>query len=261
MAKGVYSFRFWMLRMHLVRQEGLCLNNSSNNIRKTPAMKKITLFSVLFLLSILVNGQVNKVSIGISGSPDFYNYQFKSIPGFEHEYKTKTNYSIGMSMNYNFAERLSVKTGLLFSTKGYVLDYSWLIAETNDPLLAQESNINISYLDIPVLISYDLLRLDKLSLFTSTGIVASFLIKENEISTMGDGTEKETEYSKTMFNQSFNKTLLAIDLEIGLKYNFNEKLFMSIAPYLRYGLNKISDEVLESNPLSYGASLGMHLNL
>ena len=224
-------------------------------------MKKTSLFSILLLLTILVNGQVNKLSIGIIGSPDFYNYQFKSIPGFDHEYKTKTNYSLGLSMNYNFAEKISVKTGLLFSTKGYILDYSWGNIEPNDPLIPLESNINVSYIDIPVLVSYDFVHQDKLSLFASTGIVTSFLIKEKEISKMGDGSEKETEFSKTGLNQKFNKTIFAIDLELGLKYNLSEKLFISIAPYLRYGLNKISDEVLESNPMSYGASFGFHFNL
>ena len=224
-------------------------------------MKKIILFSVFVLFAILANGQNNKLSIGITGSPDFYNYQFKSSQGFEHEYNTKVNYSLGLSLKYNFAERYSVKTGLLFSTKGYILDYSWLIAQTNDPLIAQKSNINLSYLDIPVLVSYEFYQRDKLSLYTSTGLIMSFLINEDETSTMGDGTEKETEFSKTTFNQTFNNTLLAIDLEFGLKYNLNKKLFISLAPYLRYGLNKISDEVLESNPISYGASFGIHLNL
>ncbi|MDD2529040.1 MAG: outer membrane beta-barrel protein [Lentimicrobiaceae bacterium] len=112
----------------------------------TQTMKKTSLFLVLFLLVLLANGQVNKISIGIIGSPDFYNYQFKSVPGFEHEYKTKINYSLGLSINYNFAENASVKTGLLFSTKGYILEYSWAIAEPNDPLIPQESNIECQLL-------------------------------------------------------------------------------------------------------------------
>ncbi|MDD4598777.1 MAG: outer membrane beta-barrel protein [Lentimicrobiaceae bacterium] len=165
----------------------------------TQTMKKTSLFLVLFLLVLLANGQVNKISIGIIGSPDFYNYQFKSVPGFEHEYKTKINYSLGLSINYNFAENASVKTGLLFSTKGYILEYSWAIAEPNDPLIPQESNISVSYLDMPLLVSYDFLHLDNLSI--------------------------------------------------------------SVAPCLRYGLNTISDEVIESNPISDGANFGFFLNL
>lgn len=150
---------------------------------------------------------------------------------------------------------------MLFSTKGYILLYSWGNFEPNDPLIPLESNINLSYIDIPVLVSYDYVQDDKLSLFAASGVVTSFLIKEKEISKMGDGTEKETEFSKTGLNQKFNKTLFAIDLELGLKYNLSGKLFISIAPYFRYGLNKISDEVLESNPISYGASFGFHFNL
>ena len=224
-------------------------------------MKRSILISTLLLLASLVNAQDSKFSIGITGSPDIYNYEFKPIPDFYHTYKTKTNYSIGLSVSYNFAERFSVKSGLLYSTKGYILNYSWIGAEPNDPFIPVESNMNINYLDVPVLISYDFLQLDKLSLFTSSGIVASFLIDENETSTMGDGSEKETDFSRVMFNQSFNNTLVAIDLEVGLNYNINQKVYVSVAPYLRFGLDKISDEVLESNPISYGASLGLHVNL
>jgi hypothetical protein len=220
---------------------------------------KSLLLSALLLLTIIVNGQENKLSIGIAGSPDFYKYQFKSIPGFAHAYKTKTGYSLGLSMNYNFVEKFSVKTGLLFSTKGYILEYSWAPAEFNDPLIPRESGINLSYLDIPVLAAYDFVDSDKLSIYASAGIVAGFLVNEKEISTMGDGTDKETDFSGTLYNQDFNKILLAINIEPGLKYSLSKKIFVSVAPYLRYGLNKISDEVLESNPWSYGASFGFHI--
>jgi hypothetical protein len=221
---------------------------------------KSLLLSALLLLTITVSGQENKLSIGITGSPDFYKYQFKSIPGFAHEYKTKTGYSFGLSMNYNFVEKFSVKTGLLFSTKGYILDYSWVPAEPNDPLIPRESDITLSFLDIPVLAAYDFVYSDKLSIYASAGIVAGILINEKEISTMGDGTEKETDFSGTLYNQDFNKVLVAINIEPGLKYNLSEKFFVSVAPYLRYGLNKISDQVLESNPWSYGASVGFYVN-
>ena len=224
-------------------------------------MKKSILISTLLLLASLVNAQDSKFSIGITGSPDFYNYEFNPIPGFYHTYKTKTNYSIGLSVSYSFTERFSVKSGLLYSTKGYILNYSWMGAEPNDPFVPVESCLNVNYLDIPVLVSYEFLQLEKLSLFSSTGIVTSFLIDESETSTMGDGSEKETDFSRVMFNQSFNNTLVVIDLEVGLNYNFNQRVYVSAAPYLRFGLDKISDEVLESNPLSYGASLGLHVNL
>jgi hypothetical protein len=69
------------------------------NTKISHTMKKTSIFTILLLLTIFVSGQVNKLSIGIISSPDFYNYQFKSISGFDHEYKTKTNFSLGLSTN------------------------------------------------------------------------------------------------------------------------------------------------------------------
>lgn len=221
-------------------------------------MKKISLLSVLLLLTTLVNGQVNKLSIGIKGSPDFYNYQFKDdIWGFGKEDKTKINYSLGPSVNYNISEKFSIMTGLLYATKGYILNYHFNLFDPNDPAFPNKSNINVSYLDIPLLISYDFIDQDKLSIFASTGVVSSFLIKEKEISTMGNGSVKETKYSRP----PFNKLLFAIDLGLGLKYNLSEKLFISIVPYWRYGLNKLNDKILESNQTSTGANFGFFFNL
>lgn len=219
------------------------------------------MLSVLLILTSIVNGQVNKLSLGIVGSPDFYNYQLKSVSGFDHESKTRINFSLGLTLNYNFTTRIYVKSGLLFSTKGYQINYAWRNIGANDPSIPQASKINLSYIELPVMVAYQFAKYNRMSFYASTGIVNSFLINENETTTMGDGSEKATEFSKSMYHHKFNKTLFSIDLELGLKYNLNERVYLSIAPYLRYGVNKISDELLASNPMSYGARLGLHYRL
>jgi Outer membrane protein beta-barrel domain len=224
-------------------------------------MKKSILSSVFILLTILVNGQSSKLSVGITGSPDYYNYQFKSIAGFPEEYKTKLNYSLGILMDYNFSEKFSFQTGLIYSTKGYNVNYSWIGSDLNDPAIPLTSRFNINYLDIPILVSYNFLNKENFSLFTSAGIVTSFLTDEKVVSKMGDGSESETEFSNITENQKLNNILFAADVELGLKYNVTEKLYISVAPYLRAGLIKINDQVLESNPISFGANFGLHFKL
>ena len=40
-----------------------------------------------------------------------------------------------------------------------------------------------------------------------------------------------------------------------------ENLFFTIKPYLRYGFNKIDDEIMNSNPISYGGILSVNYKL
>jgi opacity protein-like surface antigen len=224
-------------------------------------MKKIHLITVLLLMTFVVKGQVNKLSIGLFSSPDAYNYSFNKIPGFDHKYKTRINYSTGLIMQYNLNENFVVRTGLLYSTKGYLLDYAFIFMEPNDPLIPRESNVKLSYCDIPIMVSYNFINDGRLSLYASSGIIGSILINDKEISIMEDDSEKETEFSKVLFNQKFNSTVFAIEFGLGLKYNLNEKVFISLVPYLRYGLNKINNDVLKSNPMSYGIGAGFNFNL
>jgi hypothetical protein len=224
-------------------------------------MKKINFLILGLLLTFIVNGQDKKLSIGIVGSPDFYNYDFNSTPTFNHKYKSKINYSAGLRLQYSFTEKFGITTGLQYSTKGYILDYNWIVSDANDPLIPEESNLEVNYLDIPLTITYNFIIRDKLSLFTSTGVVMGFLMNNKETSTMADGSKKENEFLNVLYQQKLNSTLLALELGLGLKYNLNEKLFLTLVPHFRYGFNKIDDDILKSVPTSYGVLLGFHYNL
>jgi hypothetical protein len=224
-------------------------------------MKKLNLLTLGLLLTFIVNGQDKKLSIGIVGSPDFYNYDFNNISVYDHKYKTKINYSAGLRLQYSFTEKIGITTGVQYSTKGYILDYAWIVAAPNDPAIPEESNLKVNYLDVPLMISYNFIIRDKVSLFASSGIMTSFLINSKETSTMADGSNKETEFLKVLYKQKLNTVLLAFELDLGLKYNLNEKLFLTLVPYFRYGFNKIDDDILKSTPASYGGLLGFHYNL
>ena len=226
-------------------------------------MKKITLLTLGLLLTIFsVNGQDNKFSIGVSGSPDFYNYDFKTISviGFDCKYNTKTNYSIGLRLKYNFAERFALKSGLLYSTKGFVVNYTWIFNDPNDPMIPKKSISKAGYLDVPLLINYNIINRKNISLFFSPGFVIGLLINDKEVSIMENDSRKKTDLLKSDLNSKLNTFIYAIDIDFGLSYNLNTKLVLTLDPYFKYGLNKIDNGVLKSNPTSYGAELGCYYN-
>lgn len=225
-------------------------------------MKKTCLIIIGILSSIFSNGQISKFSIGIIGSSDFCNYQFNQIEVTNIDFNSLIDFSSGISVHYNLNEKLKTKTGLLYSKRDFSANFNWqLYNDVPDPAFNKESKMILRYLDIPFFITYNFVNRNKISLFASTGLGTSFIINEKEISIMQDGTEKETDFWKFLYRTEFNPILFNFDFEIGLNYDIHETVFLSIEPYLRYGINKLSDEILKSNPISFGLRLGVHLKM
>ncbi|HEY3371254.1 MAG TPA: porin family protein [Prolixibacteraceae bacterium] len=226
-------------------------------------MKKTCLIIIGILSVISSNGQTNKFSIGLIGSSDLYNYRFNQNELVDIKYNSIINYSAGISVQYNLNEKLKTKTGLLYSKKDFTTDINWQLNPDGipDPEFNKESNMKLAYLEVPVLVSHKFINGNNVSIFASFGLITSFLIKEKEIDIMQDGKEKESDFWKTLYRTEFNPILFNIDFEIGLNYYISETVFLSIEPYYRYALNKISDEILKSNPMSYGLKLGLNLKM
>ncbi len=224
-------------------------------------MKNLLLLIFGLLLTCITKGQDKKISIGMVGSPDIYNYKFNNTFVFDQKFRTGFNYSAGVRLQYNFTNKVGLKTALQYATKGYILDYKWKANAPNDPSIPKESRCKLNYLDIPLMIAYNYLNLGKISLFASTGIVTGFLISSSEISIMEDGSKKETKFIQMFHSQKSNAIVLATELDLGIKFNLNEKLFLTFEPYFRYGLNKVDNYIIASNPTSFGGRFGLHYNL
>ncbi|MCK4661614.1 MAG: PorT family protein [Bacteroidales bacterium] len=221
-------------------------------------MRKIILIFGIVFTSILVSGQENKISTGLASSVDYYNmFDFKSIVGFNHKYETNSAYSIGLRFQYNINEKLSLRSGLLYSEKGYKKNYNYIFMDAGDPLIPKESNLKISYLNVPLIIGYYLINKGNIKFSSSTGIISEFLISNTEISVFEDNSERNSEF----LNQNLNGILLSAQVNVGLEYHMGKNLFFTIEPYVRYGINKIDDVIMNSNPISYGGILSVNYKL
>ena len=198
-------------------------------------MKKTWLIIIGIISIISSNGKTNKFSIGLIGSSDCYNYRFNQNEVTDIEYNSVINYSAGISVQYNLNEELKTKTSLLYSKKDFKADFNWQLYPDGvpDPAFNKESNMQLSYLEVPILFSHKFINGKKVFLFASSGLVTSFLIKEKEISIMQDGTEKESDFWKTLYRAEFNPILFNLDFEIGLNYDISEIVFLSFEPYFR----------------------------
>jgi hypothetical protein len=220
-------------------------------------MKKIILIFSILLLSNVLLGQENKISIGLLGSLDKYEFDFKPIIGFDHEYEINPAYSFGLTVQYNVTERIISKGGFQYSEKGYKLNYAYNFMDPGDPFIPRSTNLKVRYLSIPLFLGYYFKNREIIKLSSSIGIVSDFLINNNEKSVFEDDTERESEF----LNRNLNQFLLSSQVNIGIEYHLEKKLIFIIEPYLRYGLNAVDDDIMESNSISYGGIISVNYKL
>jgi hypothetical protein len=205
----------------------------------------------------MTNGQEKIATIGVNGSIDYLNVDFKPITGFNHKYEMNQSFSFGLRFQYNISERLSLRSGMTYSVKGYKLNYKFILMDSGDPVIPRESKLNIAYLGIPVMAGYSIINNERFKLSPSFGLINEILISNNETSIFEDNKEGESQF----LNQNLNKFLLSVQINLGLEYHIGKKIFFGLEPYLRYGFNKFDNEIMISNPVTYGGVLSINYKL
>ncbi len=220
-------------------------------------MRKLIIISTFLLLSNLSFGQENKFSIGILSSFDKFDYDFKPITGFNHEYDINSAYSLGLNGKYNFADRHFAKGAIQYSKRGYRLNYDFNIMESGDPAIPRETTIKLDYIGVPLFIGYNLYNGEKFKISPSLGLVSEFLISDNETSVFENNSERESEF----LNQDLNKFLISSQVNLAFDYHFSNKIFLSLEPYFRIGFNAIDEDRIESSSISYGGIISINYKL
>lgn len=196
-----------------------------------------------------------KLSIGLTGSPDYYAYDFKLNDSYHLSYKSKLNYSYGVTMVYYPIKFISFRVALLYSTKGYTVNYSYNASNPPSADSIKAQTFNASYLDVPFILHFNLVHKDRVQLFLAAGIIPGILLS------------KAGEYVKTngftISNPSqtkdFNSLLAGTSYSLGLKFNLSPRIGLGLEPYFRYYLTKI-DKSMGSNPVSFGGKFALYIN-
>jgi hypothetical protein len=234
----------------------LSTNNHTNlRICITLALLCFSLFSFAQDKEKKIPKHRTKFSIGITGSPDIYIYNFKIDSTYNLSYQYKYNYSYGLTFVYYPIKLISLRVALLYSTKGYTVDYNYS-AKNPNPAFPQRRNFNVAYLDIPLILHFNLIHKDRIQLFLSAGIVPGILISKAAEIVYKDSTSIANESQ----NKNFNSLLAGTAYSLGLKYNLSPRIGLGIEPYFRYYLNRI-DKTMSQNPISFGAKFALYINL
>jgi hypothetical protein len=198
------------------------------------------------------------LSLGLTASPDIYIYDFKAYPNFSFSYNSKVNYSAGITAVYYPVKFISLRTALLYSTKGFSLDYNYQTTApaVNPDSVAVNTELKADYLDIPIILHFNLIHRDRIQLFIAAGFVPGILVSKAQETLYKSAKTRATDDLSKNFNEFVAGTIYSI----GFKYNLSPKFGLGFDPYFRYYLNKIDKQAMSANPVSFGGKVALYIN-
>lgn len=237
-------------------------------------MKPTLKYSLLciFLLSCFISISQSEESakkglaLGITFAPqfidwqnDFKGHQFDEI--IDSLSDKQLGFLVEINLEFEVSSKLSIKTGLgssISRRKSNIIELN-----VSDPIIPSRyiSWREISYfLELPVMLRYNLHRTDRWRVFIGAGIVNSFLFYNVQ--------KLYAEYPETVENELISKggsfynnfyMLMAVCIEAGIAYNFNNRISASFFPSFEYSFIDISSRKQIGNRGYYlvGLNLGV----
>lgn len=198
------------------------------------------------------------IAVGPMASYGLIKYNFKERPSANQEYAQEENYGIGISGALWAGKPVAVSMGMLFSKRGYSLDYNYRVANPKDPIAIPEtSKVSMSYLEFPVGVDFRIFRTGKLSLYLSPTVVPGFLVGEREGTTYLNAGEKATEY----FTQGNKKFLLGGSLGLKLWYSLGRSASIFLKPEYVYCFSPLNGAVMGSDTQLLQIKTGVNFNI
>lgn len=200
-------------------------------------MKKILLFIQLFILAIITFGQQGKVNLGIEGSP---TYTFLRGNEMLEEYNEPTfAYAVGLLLQYNNSEHISIVTNITYERKGCVA-----MTSKTDPVGNVIGNIfinnNFDYISVPVLFRFTIGK--KVKYFINAGPFLSYLVSHSEVI---EGTNMPSKFNS--YIDLFKRYDLGISAGLGFILTSSDKRAYFIEIRNNLGLVNISDTPVYNN--------------
>jgi hypothetical protein len=221
-------------------------------------MKKSIILTLFVLQTIYLIGQNKNISIGLVGSFEYSNYNFKeTIYNTNYDYQSIIEYSAGLGFQYYIHEKIFVGSGLAYFTKGYEVKYNYVMMSPNDPAVPKQSELKVSYLSIPIKIGYQFLKFGNLKFNPSIGLNIGLQMNDIETTTYEDNSERKTKF----LNQDLNKMQIILNLDFGFSYDLGDKFKIGIEPFIGKGLNKMDDQSMKSSQLIFGGNVVLYYKL
>lgn len=237
-------------------------------------MKKISLLLIcLGSLSLLAQEKQHAVKLlaGINFSPD-YAYRTKKnqdggalyqqlIDQYAKYDKARLGYTLGLNLQVQFSNRLSIATGIQLANYGYktkdlVMDYP--LPAPNSPSKGSFTYA-YQYAGIPLTLRLTTGK-GKVHIVPAAGLMLGFLVNANITSsyTYPDG---HSTISTSSQNDQYRHVALSSLISLGFDYKVNQKMHVLAEPTFRYGLINTADRPITENLWSAGLNFGLFYEL
>ena len=211
--------------------------------------------------------KTKRIAIGLTFSPDYCyrtlkpNETTKWIADFRDSIEIpKFGFTTGLCLLYQLNKRITLETGLQFSSKGEKTKQAPLIFAQPEPGNPIKNTFiyKYNYLDIPYKVNYFILT-KRLKFFISGGVSTNLFLFRNTTSIVEyiDGQTK-TYNSK---GGGLSRINIAVLAGLGINYELNNKLTIRIEPTYRRSITSIVNAPIKGYSYSTGVNTGLFLKL
>ncbi len=224
-------------------------------------MKRIISF-IIFLFPIFILAQTSdtikpkSIAIGLTYSPDFC-YRITNTNSdnqwmkdqFDTLEVAKFGFTTGINLDYQFTQKISLSTGILYSDKGEQLRSKII------PTIEKYVD-HIHYLDIPLKVNYNIINKNT-KIFISAGISSNLFLSSKIL------MQKENSSSRELIigNSEFSKLNFTSIIGAGLKTNFSPKWSFKFELIYRQSITTVMDAPVKKYFYSIGSNCGLFYTL
>ena len=165
---------------------------------------------------------------GAVGGPAFNTIKDQGV--------TKTGYSLGLLGGYQFCERWSLETGLIYSRKFYKTDAKYFSMDKIGPAMPQGMHVMevdgcSKFLEWPLHVRYDVIQKTSRSFFVTSGFSTYMITNEsNDYFTLFNGVEKMM-YGNYKTDAVYFTA--AVDLSVGYEQRIGNRNHIRVQPYIQ----------------------------
>ena len=254
-------------------------------------MKRILFFLVILPFFTLQSQETKKqtakhnISIGFNFSPDYSyrslhnkngNQSGDAVKKTRNDMEVaKFGYSTGLNICFAGSGRMSIETGVQYSSKGYQTKNYDLVYGGPDPTapVKAQSVYFYQYIGIPLRAKLTLGRgyirvpikkrtpgNDNLRFLLSAGFMTNFLVNIKHALTFeyADGRKEE---HKVATADDFKKIDISPMISAGIDCGISNKIRFTAEPTFRYGIINTKDAPLTESLWSIGLNLGIYYSL
>lgn len=200
-------------------------------------MKKIALTIGLILTVLMGNAQLNKLSLGIASSADYYSYQRKTTGVLQINPTAISAFHIGLRAEYEINDKLSIISGLYYSENKYNINLGG-INPYDTIIINGPYSYKIKAIEIPLLFSYTIFSKGRCKISSAVGLVETILSESNN--------SKTTDYRfSTQLNLMFN-------------YLISKHIFITLEPFLNINISQTNKIPVYKNNNYIGGLLSLN---